>query len=126
MQTLPQDDQALRPPMGIRTRSMRAMRRVVQGTIEQGGSGLTKCPSCGRRLSELREVGAKPKRVCRHCGRQVHSSKAARPICPKCGLAALYVLTPKEHPGKLFFVHHSGDREASGCLVDDPGFKETP
>ena len=114
MQALPQDDQALRPQMGVRARTMCTVRRMVQGTDE---------PSCGHPLSELREVGTKPKRVCRHCGRQVHSSKSSRPICPKCGLAALYVLTPKEHPGKLFFVHHSGDREASGCLVDDPGFR---
>jgi predicted RNA-binding Zn-ribbon protein involved in translation (DUF1610 family) len=87
---------------------------------------MTRCPSCGRPLSELREVGSRSKHVCRSCGRQIHPRKESRPICPKCGLAALYVLVLPEHPGKLFFAHSSGERQASGCLVDDPEFGSSP
>jgi hypothetical protein len=82
-----------------------------------------KCPSCGFPLSILREAGGTSKRVCRRCGRQEQPQRDARPICPKCGLAALHVLSLPDHPGKLLFVHHAGEAKASGCLVDETGFR---
>lgn len=101
----------------------RSTREEESGPAKKGGDEMTdKCPSCGFKMSELVEVGNRSKTVCRHCGKQIHPLRESRPICPKCGISALCVLSPKEHPGKLLFVHHSGDMFASGCLVDAPDF----
>jgi DNA-directed RNA polymerase subunit RPC12/RpoP len=82
-----------------------------------------KCSECGSKMSVLIEAGNRKKYVCRNCGNQLLPIRDSRPICPRCGLAALCVLSPKDHPGKLLFVHHSGERIASGCLVDTPDFE---